>query len=160
MNIRSIQLPLVLAVLFLLSCQKERSLEISDPYSSATDTMRLTLNGVDWAPPIIKASAIGGQLTITGAESKGYPVISLVLPQDIADVHPLDVVAGTYVGYYASAPSDVFGSYDGSIQIFENDSTTHRVRGSFQYRAVLPLGNTTSTQTGLITAGYFSVEYF
>jgi hypothetical protein len=47
-------------------------------------------------------------------------------------------------------------STSGTLEILENDPTTKRIRGNFQFQADEPLNPAIKNQ---ITGGYFSVEY-
>ena len=134
------------------------SYSTSLPASNSTDTLETLIDGAAWSARSIIASAIATQLGITGSDLNGNRAVSLIIPLYVAPgSYTLDYTGNTYIALYNPVPTIALAATNGTLQIIENDSTTKRVRGNFQFEATDPLGlgNTPHNLTG----GYFSVQY-
>ncbi len=164
---------LMVAILGLFSCQKELSYEggapitgtpvvpppDSTPVVSSADTMRATINGTPWVAqtvtaPVISAFSISN-IAITGSGAAGPPAVSLNIPASLAVGGPYDFTANGVSGIYLPTATTLSLFSTGQITILENDSTTQRIRGNFQFVATDPgmMGSAS------LTLGYFSVKY-
>jgi hypothetical protein len=165
---------LALAALAVCSCQKELSYEGGAPITgssgplpdsipavSSADTMRVTVNAMPWVAQTFSASIISGvsaaqELEITGSSAAGAPTVGLVMPANLSVGGPYDFVINNVNGIYLPLTSTFLQSTTGQITILENNPTTLRVRGNFQFEAVDPTGAVDSVK---LTLGYFSVKY-
>jgi hypothetical protein len=164
---------LALAALAFYSCQKELSYEggapitgpvvpppVPPPAVSSKDTMRATINGTPWVAQTISAPVISvfstSNIAITGSGAAGPPAVSLNIPTSLAVGGPYDFSANSVSGIYLPTTTTVLLSSTGQITILENNATTQRVRGNFQFQATDPTGTAGSAS---LTLGYFSVKY-
>lgn len=131
------------------------------PPSSTTDTLKASIDGNAWTGNTIEATVTSGQLSIIGASSDGSQTIGLLLPATAtAGSYALDGSNPSYLGAYtqvANSTSTGLVSTKGNLTILENNGSTHRIRGSFQFTAADPTG--ASTTTHAISSGVFSVTY-
>lgn len=129
------------------------------PPARSTDTMRASIDGSTWIAKSIMASALSGQLTISGSGLDGSLSVNLLMPQNISPgSYTLNISGLRYVGLYEPTPTIVLASSGGTLVILENDPVTRRVRGNFRFQATESLGAPTN-RTNQITNGYFSVKY-
>jgi uncharacterized protein DUF6252 len=126
--------------------------------TNGSDTMNVAINGANWTAQNIIASALAGQLIINGSSVNGAQAVSLIMPLSVAPgSYTLDyTTTQTYIGAYTQTPSISLVSAGGTLTILENNTSTHRIKGNFQFQAVDPLG-VNSSQT--LTNGYFSIQY-
>lgn len=128
------------------------------PAAAGTDTMNATIAGSAWVAQSILASSFSSSITVAGSKSDGSQAVGLVMPQNITTgTYSLNYSGLTYFGTYSPSVSTGFASSSGTLQILENNTSTRRVRGNFNFTAVDPTGS--STQSYQITNGYFSVTY-
>ena len=128
------------------------------PAATGTDSMHASIDGGSWTAQSIIASAFSNTITIAGSYSDGSKTIGLVMPQDITPgSYTLDYTGTTYFGTYSPSVSSGLASSSGTLQILENNNSTRRVRGNFNFTAVDPTNS--SAQQYQITNGYFSVTY-
>jgi hypothetical protein len=129
------------------------------PVASTADTMQVTIDGTPWAAQSIEAAAISSQTVITGSTLSGTPSVSLLLPVNVVPgPYTLDVNTETnYIGIYNPMTTIALPSTEGTLTILENNPTTRRVRGNFQFRASDPTGM--NPETDSLSNGYFSVQH-
>jgi hypothetical protein len=138
------------------------------PLAKSTDTFYTQIDGVNWTAPSISSGLIAGVRLVKGSEQNGLKSVAIYLPSSLPlYIFPFqpDFLYGVYVDNgqtYSTVsiiplPDSIYemASYDGSLQILEYDSTAHRLRANFSFKA--------ATQTGLssvqVSQGYFSVHY-
>ncbi len=134
------------------------------PPANGNDTLKATIDGVNWSAQSISAVALSNQLVITGSNLTGTQSLGLSMPADIATgKYPLDYKQLTYYGVYIPGPNIGLASAGDvldTLEILENNATSKRVRGNFAFKAVDPLDplglQTTPRQ---ITQGYFAITY-
>lgn len=159
--------------IILFSCQKEYSYESgklivqdsipvhdSVPADGGLDTLWVTIDGKAWTAQNITASAISGRVGITGSAAGGTPSVSLILPVYIAqgNLYNLDVTSEMlYVGVYNPSGTIALPSTGGGLAILENNPTSKRIRGNFNFLASDPTGQVTEKDT--LSKGYFSVKH-
>ncbi|HLZ86069.1 MAG TPA: DUF6252 family protein [Puia sp.] len=131
------------------------------PATASSDTLRASIDGKAWVAVNIEATSSAGQLTIVGASSDASQTIGLLMPATAkAGTYPLDGSNPSYLGVYtvlANASSSGFASTKGTLTITQNNTSTSRISGSFQFTAADPTG--ASTATHVISSGIFSVYY-
>src|SRR5450432_3186731 len=172
MRLRGVYIVIALVTLAFFSCQKELSYEsgtlitgnpVPPPDSTAAssaDTMRATIDNIAWVAKTVSSSVISGlstvkQLEITGSSQNGPPAVSLQIPLAILPGGPYAFGISSATGIYLPTTTTVLLSTQGQLTILENNSTTRRLRGNFQFQATDPTGG--NTQTDLLTKGYFSI---
>ncbi len=148
--------------IILFSCQKEYSYESgalahdsvpvihdsvpvhdSVPADGGLDTFRVTIDGRAWVAQTITASAISGQVGISGSDVGGTPSVSLIMPVYIAqgNTYNLDVTSEMiYIGVYNPSGVVALPSTGGGLTILENNPTSKRIRGNFHFQASDPAG--------------------
>ena len=60
-----------------------------------------------------------------------------------------------YFGLYMDGTTS-FGSESGTLKILEHNTTSKRIRGTFDFEAQEP---TNASSTAKLTEGYFSIQY-
>ena len=179
MRLRSFHIVIAFLSLVFFSCGKELSYErgtqvlhdsipVHDsiprhdtlpPVVSSTDTFYATINGKPWVAVDVVTADISGQLVASGADSSGSPSVSLIIPDYIAPLnYILDVTKeSNYIGLYNPSGAIGLTSTGGTLTILENNTVTHRLRGSFQFQASDRTGKI--AEVDQLTKGYFSVHY-
>jgi hypothetical protein len=127
------------------------------PPSGGKDTMQAAIDGATWKAQSIIAQSLAPQLAINGSALNGSQSISLVMPLDVQPgTYTFDPTGLVYFALYNPTATISRLSTSGTLEILENDPTTKRIRGNFQFQADEPLNPAIKNQ---ITGGYFSVEY-
>jgi Family of unknown function (DUF6252) len=128
------------------------------PPANNTDTMQASIDGTNWVGQSITAEAVSTQLAISGSALNGSLAVSLIMPLNIAPgSYTLDYSGGIYVGLYNPTSTVALASSSGTLVILENNPTTQRVRGNFQFQATDPLGQ--GNPSHQLSNGYFSIQY-
>jgi hypothetical protein len=129
------------------------------PEANKGDTMHAIIEGQNWMARSILASSFSNTLVINGSALNGTQAITLILPFDIAPGGPylFDNMQFTYTGVYSPVINSTFGAASGTLNILENDPTTGRIRGDFEFWATDPTFQ--DPKTYQLSNGYFSVQY-
>ncbi|HLZ16647.1 MAG TPA: DUF6252 family protein [Cyclobacteriaceae bacterium] len=127
------------------------------PPSNGTDTMTATIDGAPWVGQSISAVALTGQIAISGSKLDGTQAVTLVMPQNITPgSYALDFTGLTYIGLYNPTPTSAFASSMGTLVILDNNASTSRIKGNFNFQAADPIG---TNLPHVVAQGYFSVQY-
>lgn len=122
--------------------------------ASTTDTIRAKIDNTNWTAVGITGNSSGGSLIISGAAIDGKKTVSLIMPEGVTSgTYNLDGLS--YIGLYLPTPSTIYLSESGKITVIEHNSTTKRIRGSFDFKAT----DQTGSISAQLTDGYFSVKY-
>lgn len=122
--------------------------------TSKTDTIRAKIDNTAWSAVGITSNAFGGSIIISGAAIDGVRSVSLSFPQDITPgTYDLNILSP--VGLYFPTPATIYASESGNVTITEHNTTTKRIRGSFNFKAT----DQTGSKSAQLTEGYFSVKY-
>lgn len=126
------------------------------PPSSSTDTFHVKVNDTLFTPASITGLQLASNHTITvqGTDSTTSKTVSVNLP-DTVSVGSYSIDSFGYSGLYLNGETPL-GSVSGTIHILENDPTTKRLRGTFDFKAEDP---TNPAITADLTEGYFSIVY-
>ena len=131
------------------------------PPTAATDTLKASIDNNAWTATNIEASVTQGQLTILGASADATQTIGILMPSaTAAGSFALDGSNPTYLGAYtvlANSASAGFVSTKGTLTVTENNTSTSRIKGTFQFTATDP--TTANGASHNITSGVFSVYY-
>ncbi len=141
------------------ACQKEfedPGMSVIPPVSSL-DTFKVNIDGA--AFPTYGISTINALNTIIliASDMQAVKRVSLTVPANITPgSYPLDFFGTVYFGIYYRDTLNFLVSNPGKISIIENNLSSKRIRGTFDFNAE-PLngGNAMS----ILTSGYFSVKY-
>ena len=129
------------------------------PPASSTDSFRVKTDGVPFTAFSVLNNhlTMGNQITISGTDQGGTKTVGVLLPDNATPgTYQITGVLGMYSGTYNSDAITYFASDTGTIQVLENNLTTKRLRGNFNFHAKqFPLG----TMESQLTEGYFSVIY-
>jgi Family of unknown function (DUF6252) len=128
------------------------------PIAPTSDTFYVVVDAVGWTPPSITASVSMGKLIIAASEQDGSRSAGLVMPQAVnPGTYPMDFATGDYFGEYNPSPNTFLVSDpNGTLTILENNTSTKRVRGTFQFLAQ-DLGGVAPSAT--LSSGKFNVGY-
>ena len=128
------------------------------PPASSTDTFFVKVGGVAWSPPSITATISSGSLVVAASEQNGSRSVGLVMPSTVTPGnYSMDFTAGTFFGEYnPNATTFLISDNTGALQIIENNTSTRRIKGTFQFTATDVSG---SGETAILTEGSFSVGY-
>ena len=136
------------------------------PYSTSQsmnangDTLTATIDAKAWVGKSIQAAVNAGELTIVGSSADGSQSVGLLMPSNTTPgTYPLDGTNPAYLGVYtvlANANTTGLVSVTGQVTVIQNNTTTHRINGTFTFSAANPLD---PTQVDYITTGVFSVYY-
>lgn len=128
------------------------------PPAVSTDTFFVKVGGVGWSPPSITATISMGSLIVAASEQNGSRSVGLVVPSAVTPGnYNMDFASGAFFGEYnPNSTTFLVSDNTGTIQIIENNTSTRRVKGTFQFPATDISG---SGQTAVLTEGSFSVGY-
>ena len=150
------------------------------PPAPATDTFTVEINGVPWTAPAITANIEEGEFMVRGSTQDGRQWVNIGVPipawnGPAITAYTLPVgfsQVGAYVGeyshndsvylfaHYAPAPQVAPGAYyvyynSGSLQILQNDLSSHRLAANFQ----LWVTDSTGVAAVQLSNGHFSISY-
>lgn len=131
------------------------------PPSSSVDTFRVKIDGAAWTPASITGMFVPilNQIAVNATSATADKTVGLNFPSDIVPgSYDLDFWGGVYVGVY-NPDTDPFhskASVSGKLVILEHNTSTRRIRGTFNFRGEELAAPQNSAD---ITEGYFSVKY-
>jgi hypothetical protein len=124
------------------------------PPTASTDTFHVKVNDSLFTPFSISGFASNNTIRLQGSDSVAIKNVSLSLPGDVAPgSYSMDSFG--YYGMYMDGSSS-YGSVSGTVEIIENNTTTKRIRGNFNFKAE---DSTNPSISADLTEGYFSVKY-
>lgn len=126
------------------------------PPSNSTDTFHVKVNNLLFNPFSIGGMPLAFNHTITlqGADSAGLKTVALTIPDNITP-GSYSMNSFNYFGLYNDGNSSL-GSVSGTLQILEHNTTTKRIRGSFDFKAE---DATDPNISANLSEGYFSIQY-
>lgn len=134
------------------------------PPTAATDTFRVKLDGADWTSYSVTATninmtgfnkiAVTSTYDVNNTKNIGLTFDNTITPGSY--VFDLFDVIGVYNPTSSTSNPNSYNASGGNLTILEHNTTTHRIRGSFNFTASPLLGGGTPIA---FTAGYFSVHY-
>lgn len=158
------RIPLYLLCIFTViiifsACQKE----FEDPFisvippASSLDTFRVNIDGIAFPTYGISTTNSLNIINLLASDVQAAKKVSLTVPANITPgSYPLDFFGMVYFGFYYPDTSNFLVSDPGTITIIENNLTSKRIRGTFDFNAE-PLN--VGTSMSILTNGYFSVKY-
>lgn len=133
------------------------------PPAAATDTFHVKIDGTLWSPASLAAvstnNPAGSAIAISATEPAIQKTVGLIFPPDITPgSYTLDFFGGEYIGQYNpdTDPMHAKASTSGTLTILEHNTTTKRIRGTFNFHGEEILD---PSQSAELTEGYFSVTY-
>ena len=125
------------------------------PPPAAADTFRVKINNVDFSYNSLTALPVLGSIMINATQG-GIETVGLSFSETIAPgTYSIDMV--TAQGLYNPDQSTFTAAESGTLTILEHNTTTNRIRGTFNFTAddmVTPLPTPYE-----LTDGYFSLSY-
>ncbi|HEX8462440.1 MAG TPA: DUF6252 family protein [Segetibacter sp.] len=128
------------------------------PPAATTDTFTVKVNNTLFKPYSISgiADPIMKSVSIFGSDSLVLKIAGLNFPTDIKPgSYILDFFGATYIGQYMDG-TNTMASNSGTLELLENNTSTKRIRGKFNFKAVSFINPAISAD---LTEGYFSVQY-
>ena len=129
------------------------------PPAASTDTFTVKIDGVTFTPFTIQGLHITilGQISISGTDQSGTKSVSVFVPDTVTPgTYPITGFGGTYFGQYNKNATTFLSSDTGTVTILEHNTSSRRIRGSFNFHAAEILLPIDQSQ---LTVGYFSVIY-
>lgn len=130
------------------------------PTTNTTDTFRVKRDGVAWTNYSVIGVAVPflNQIAVTSSTDASATVnVGLTFPNTVTPgSYAFDFI--TYAAVYnpSADPMMSMTAFGGNLTILEHNTTTKRVRGTFNFNAS-PLTNPSTVVA--FTEGYFSVKY-
>lgn len=125
------------------------------PPASSFDTFRVKTDGVQLPVFAITGISAIGMINISGSDQAVSKTAGVSIPMDVTPgTYALAGFGSEYMGQYNLGNSYLLAE-SGSITIFEHNTTSKRIRASFNFTAKEFLG----TKTAILSEGYFSVVY-
>ncbi len=125
------------------------------PPANAKDTFRVKIDGSDFSVSSITGIVAINKINISASNSDISKTVGLSFPSNItAGSYTFTSFGPDYIGQYNVGNSYLSGN-SGTLTILENNTSTKRIRGNFNFDAKEIAGS----QTATLTEGYFSVVY-
>ena len=125
------------------------------PPANAKDTFNVKADGVQFPGYSITGIAAFGKINISVSNKDISKTIGLSFPTNVTvGTYTFSSFGLDYIAQYNIGSSYLMGD-SGSLTILEHNTTTKRIRGTFNFHASELLGSKTSQ----LTEGYFSVVY-
>ena len=125
------------------------------PPANAKDTFRVKIDGADFSVASITGIVAINKINISGSNSDVSKTVGLSFPTNItAGSYTFTSFGSDYIGQY-NVGSSYLSADSGTLTILENNTSTKRIRGNFNFGATEFGGS----QTATLTQGYFSVVY-
>ena len=126
------------------------------PPANAKDTFRVKVDGKDFSAESISGNAFYGRITLSASDQMVHKTIGITVPDNISEgTYSMGGLNSDYIGQYNIGTTTLMTASGGKLTILEHNTTTKRIRGSFNFTAKEMLG----TSSAEITEGYFSVVY-
>lgn len=146
-------------IIIFYACQKEFDNPATSviPPASSLDTFKVSVDGTVFPTYGIFTTNSLNIIKLVASDVKAVKRVSLTLPANIIPgSYPLDFFGMVYFGIYYPDTSNFLVSNPGTINIIENNLSSKRIRGVFDFNAE-PLNGGTTMST--LNNGYFSVKY-
>ncbi len=125
------------------------------PAANAKDTFNVKADGTPFPGYSITGIAAFGKINISVSNKDVSKTIGLSFPTNVtAGTYTFSSFGPDYIAQYNIGSSYLTGD-SGSVTILEHNTTTKRIKGSFNFHASELMGSKTSQ----LTEGYFSVVY-
>ncbi len=125
------------------------------PPANSSDTFRVKANGADFPVFSTLGISVYNMINISASDQNVTKTVGISFPSDATPgVYTFTSFGPDYIAQYNIGNSYLVGE-SGTLTILENNATTKRVRGNFNFHASEILGS----QTADLTEGYFSVVY-
>ena len=126
------------------------------PPANAKDTFRVKVDGKDFPAESISGNAFYGRITLSASDRMVTRTVGITILDDIsAGTYSLGGFSSDNIGQYNIGTATLMAASEGKLTILEHNTTTKRIRGSFNFTAKEMLG----TSSAAITEGYFSLTY-
>lgn len=127
------------------------------PPPANNDTLYGDVNGTRFTPANIVAAAVpgSGTIAINGSDIATGRSFTITVPENITPGIYLMNASGILVAYSASI-TQLYTATLGTLTISSHNTTTKRIRGTFNFTGTLLTGG---TGTVLVTNGFMAVSY-
>lgn len=126
------------------------------PPANATDSFRVKIDGTDFPVEFITAVSFYGKISVSGSDENVGKTVGITVPDNVTPgTYTLSIFGPDYIGQYNASSSIFMSASSGTVTILEHNTTSKRIRGSFNFSAK----EIADTSTANITEGYFSVVY-
>ncbi len=115
------------------------------------DTFRVKVDGAAFAYTSLSLNTIGANFSITAAQGAGISSVNLILASNLTP--GAYTMGADYLGFYAVG-ANVYTGTTGNLTILENNTTTRRIRGNFDFN-----GTSGTPPDVALTEGYFAMSY-
>ncbi|MEO5943638.1 MAG: DUF6252 family protein [Ferruginibacter sp.] len=123
---------------------------------NSKDSFRVKIAGTDFLYTSLTGVNYFGTISVSASNAGGSPTVGISVPNTATPgTYAFD--SFTYIGQYNPSNSVFLAADGGNVTILENNTTTKRIRGTFNF-----LANTAFTHDPpniQLTEGYFSVGY-
>ena len=122
---------------------------------AATDTFRVKIDGTDFTYNLLSGNTSFNMILITASQG-GTKSVGITMPSNVTP-GSYNYGGTTYVGSYNPDASTFLGAETGNLTILEHNTTTKRIRGTFNFHANTVFSHLPPNAE--LTEGYFSVVY-
>ena len=130
------------------------------PPASSTDTFNVKIDGTAFASYSVIGLSIPllNQIEISGLDQAGTKSVTVYVPNAVVPgTYSIGTIGDNYYGQYNRDASTFLISDTGTLTILEHNTSTKRIRGSFNFHAKqFAVTNPIQAQ---LTLGYFAVTY-
>ena len=128
---------------------------VAIPPANASDTFRVKVDGVDFPVFSVTGISVFGKINISASNQDVSKTVGISVPSDATvGTYTFSTFGPDYIGQYNVGTSYMSAS-SGTITIVEHNTTTKRIRGTFNMNAAEVMGS----KTAALTEGYFSKTY-
>ena len=128
---------------------------VAIPPANASDTFRVKVDGVDFPVFSVTGISVFGKINISASNQDVSKTVGISVPSGATvGTYTFSTFGPDYIGQYNVGTSYMSAS-SGTITIVEHNTTTKRIRGTFNMNAAEIMGSKTAT----LTEGYFSKSY-
>ena len=125
------------------------------PPANATDTFNVKVDGVQFPVFSIEGVSAFGSINVSANNQDVSRSVGVSLPAGaVPGAYTFTAFSLDYIGQY-NVDSTYLLANSGTLTIIENNASTKRIRGNFNFNASELLG----TKSAQLTEGYFSVVY-
>jgi len=125
-----------------------------------TDTLYVTVDDTLYNAVLIGGVKTFGRINLTGTNATNIKSLAISIPDTTSvGTYPLSSIINQayYGGWNNTAASETLESSVGSVTITSHNTSTKRIRGTFNFTAVPFIGTTGPTRQ--LTAGFFAITY-
>jgi hypothetical protein len=128
---------------------------VAIPPANASDTFRVKVDGVQFPVYSVTGISVFVKINISASNQDISKTVGISVPSNVTvGTYTFSTFGPDYIGQYNVGTSYLSAS-SGTITIVEHNTTTKRIRGTFNMNAAEIMG----TKTATLSEGYFSKTY-